>query len=295
MLLVMAGGGSLMVDGSNIFALYFIDRDSGQCMYYQKFSGVEVDPDRLAGFISAIVSFSEELLPRMSDDWLKTIDRGSFKLIVERGDLVYGLLIAERETPEVRRRLKELVRTFERRFSSKIREWKGELGVFEDFRNDVFRLFPAQSILPQYVPELLSKLSNSIELSPRMSTILKILKESPETNLQEIAAKSGYSINEVLNEIKSFVVKGLISFKVRVRDDDVYQISPRTWEALMKGVYQLEKIQKIYGVKGVEILFANDGRRTVKEIAQGLRLNPGFVKVVLGYFLIEGFITPVPK
>nr|MDO8079591.1 hypothetical protein [Candidatus Freyarchaeota archaeon] len=90
------------------------------------------------------------------------------------------------------------------------------------------------------------------------------------------------------------MIKGLISFKVKVREDEVYQISPRTWEALIKGVYQLEKIQKIYGIKGVEILFANDGKRTVKEIAQGLRLNPGFVKVVLGYFLMEHFIDLVP-
>ncbi|MFB0562624.1 MAG: hypothetical protein ACETWM_15570 [Candidatus Lokiarchaeia archaeon] len=284
-----------MIGDPNIYALYFIERDSGKCMYHQKFSGVEVDPDRLSGFISAIVSFSEELLPKMGDEWLKTIDRGSFKLIVERGNNVYGLLIAAQETPEMRMKLKSLINNFEKKFSSEIQEWKGELGVFENFRNDIFRAFPSQSILPQYVPELLSKLSNSVELSPKMSVILKILKEAPETNLQDIAARSGYDIGEILNEIRSFVVRGLISFKVKVREDDVYQISPRAWEALMKGVYQLEKIQKIYGVRGVEILFANDGKRTVGDIAQGLRLNPGFVKVVLGYFLIEGFIDLVPK
>jgi DNA-binding MarR family transcriptional regulator len=264
-------------------------------MYHQKFSGVEVDPDRLSGFISAIVSFSEELLPKMRDEWLKTIDRGSFKLVVERGNKVYGLLIAEAETPEARTALKHLVEEFEKKFSKKIVVWKGELGVFEDFRNDVFRAFPAQSILPQYVPELLTRISKSVEVTPKMSAILKILQEDPETNLQEIADRSGYSINEILEEIRGLVVKGLISFKVKVRDDDVYQISPRAWEALIKGVYQLEKIQKIYGAQGVEILFANDGKRTVKEIAEGLRLNPGFVKVVLGYFLLEHFIDLVPE
>lgn len=283
-----------MIEDPNIYALYFIERDSGKCMYHQKFSGVEVDPDRLSGFISAIVSFSEELLPKMGDEWLKTIDRGSFKLIVERGDNVYGLLIAKQETPEVRIKLKNLVNDFEKNFSSKIKVWKGELGVFEDFRNDVFKTFPSQSILPQYVPELLSKLSNSVELNPRMRVILKILKEAPETTLQEIAIRSGYTISEILDEIRSLVIRGLVTFRVRVRDDGVYQISPRAWEALMKGVYQLEKIQKIYGVRGVEILFANDGKRTVREIAQGLRLNLGFVKVVMGYFLMEGFIYLVP-
>ncbi|MEM2146602.1 MAG: hypothetical protein QW279_14670, partial [Candidatus Jordarchaeaceae archaeon] len=105
-----------MSHNSNIYALYFIERDSGKCMYHQKFSGVEVDPDRLSGFISAIVSFSEELLPKMRDEWLKTIDRGSFKLIVERGDNVYGLLIAETETPELRIKLKHLVEEFEKIF-----------------------------------------------------------------------------------------------------------------------------------------------------------------------------------
>ncbi|MEM2135359.1 MAG: hypothetical protein Q6366_006125 [Candidatus Freyarchaeota archaeon] len=284
-----------MISEPNIYALYFIERDSGKCMYYQKFSGVEVDPDRLSGFISAIVSFSEELLPKMGDDWLKTIDRGSFSLIVERGDHVYGLLIVDKSVPEVRAKLKELVGAFEKKFGSKIKEWKGEIGVFDDFRSDVFRVFPAQSILPQYVPELLTRLSRNVELSPKMSTILQILKEDPNTNLQGISRKSGYDISEILEEIRSFVVRGLIRFKVKVLEDDVYQISPRTWEALMKGVYQLEKIQKIYGVKGVEILFANDGKRSVKKIAQDLRLNPGFVKVVLGYFLMEGFIELVTR
>ncbi|MGQ9722966.1 MAG: hypothetical protein ACUVXA_16785 [Candidatus Jordarchaeum sp.] len=282
-------------DRSNIYALYFIERDSGKCMYHQKFSGVEVDPDRLSGFISAIVSFSEELLPKMGDEWLKTIDRGSFKLIVERGNNVYGLLIADQETPETRMVLKNLISTFEKKFSSQIERWKGELGVFEDFRNDVFKAFPSQSILPQYVPELLSKLSNSIQISPKMSVILKILRELPETNLQEISARSGYSISEILDEIRSLVVKGLISFRVKIQDNDMYQISPRAWEALMKGVYQIEKIQKIYGARGVEILFANDGKRTVKQIARDLRQSPGFVKVVMGYFLMEGFIHLVPN
>lgn len=284
-----------MSHNSNIYALYFIERDSGKCMYHQKFSGVEVDPDRLSGFISAIVSFSEELLPKMRDEWLKTIDRGSFKLIVERGDNVYGLLIAETETPELRTKLKRLVEEFEKIFSTKIIGWKGELGVFEEFKNEVFRVFPAQSILPQYIPEILTRLSKSIDVTPKMSAILKILEEDPETSLQEIADKSGYNISEILEEIRSLVIRGLISFKVRVREDEVYQISPRTWEALIKGVYELEKIQKIYGVKGVEILFANDGKRTVKDIAQGLRLNLGFVKVVLGYFLLEHFIELVSK
>jgi predicted transcriptional regulator len=279
---------------SDIYALYFIERDSGKCMYHQKFSGVEVDPDRLSGFISAIVSFSEELLPKMSDEWLKTIDRGSFKLLVERGNNVYGLLIVETETSEVRMKLKHLVAEFEKRFSTKIVGWKGELGLFEEFKNEVFRVFPAQSILPQYIPELLTRLSKSVDVTPKMSAILKILEEDPETNLQEIADRSGYSISEILEEIRSLVIKGLVSFKVKVREDEVYQISPRTWEALIKGVYELEKIQKIYGVKGVEILFANDGKRTVKEIAEGLRLNLGFVKVVLGYFLLEHFIDLVP-
>nr|MDO8079590.1 hypothetical protein [Candidatus Freyarchaeota archaeon] len=187
-----------MTYDSDIYSLYFIERDSGKCMYYQKFSGVEVDPDRLSGFISAIVSFSEELLPKMGDEWLKTIDRGSFKLLVERGNNVYGLLIAETETPEVRMKLKHLVAEFEKRFSTKIVGWKGELGVFEDFRNDVFRAFPAQSILPQYIPELLTRLSKSVEVTPKMSAVLKILEEDPETNLQEIANRSGYSVSEIL-------------------------------------------------------------------------------------------------
>lgn len=276
-----------------IYALYFIERDSGICMYQQKFSGIEVDPDRLSGFISAIVSFSEELLPKMGEEWLKTIDRGSFKLLVERGNNVYGLLIAETENPELRIKLKHLVEEFEKIFSTKIVGWKGELGVFEEFKNEVFRAFPAQSILPQYIPEILTRLSKSIDVTPKMSAILKILEENPETSLQEIADRSRYNISEILEEIRSLVIKGLISFKVRVREDDVYQISPRTWEAFIKGVYEIEKIQKIYGVKGVEILFANDGKRTVKEIAQGLKLNLGFVKVVMGYFLLEHFIDLV--
>lgn len=229
---------------SNIFAFYLIERDSGKCMYYQKFSGVEVDPDRLSGFISAIVSFSEELLPKMGDEWLKTIDRGSFKLVVERGNNVYGLLIAETETPDVRTKLKNLVSEFEGKFSTKIVEWKGELGLFEDFRNDVFRAFPAQSILPQYVPELITRLSRSVELTPKMSAILKVLQEDPETNLQEIADRSGYSINEILEEIRSLVIQGLISFKVKVRENDVYQISPRTWRLLRRGFISSKKSKR---------------------------------------------------
>ncbi|MEM3526527.1 MAG: winged helix-turn-helix domain-containing protein, partial [Candidatus Jordarchaeaceae archaeon] len=229
---------------SNIYSLYFIERDSGKCMYYQKFSGVEVDPDRLSGFISAIVSFSEELLPKMGNEWLRTIDRGSFKLLVERGKNVYGLLITEMETPELRMKLKHLVVEFEKRFSEKIIGWQGELGVFDDFRNEVFKIFPAQSILSQYVPEILTKLSKSVEVTPKMSTILKILEENPESNIQEIAEKSGYSVSEVLEEIRSLLIRGLISFKVRVHEDEVYQISPRAWEAFIKGVYELEKIQK---------------------------------------------------
>ena len=98
-----------------IHDLYIIHK-GGLKLFRHEFTTGDVNPDLFSSFMTAVDSFSAEVLPKIyknSDDYLRTIDRGTFKLLIEKGEFVAGIIISEEDNEYVRKTLKSLIKSFE--------------------------------------------------------------------------------------------------------------------------------------------------------------------------------------
>ena len=103
-----------------IYNIFFVHRTRGLNLLTHSFSGSKLDEDLVSGFISAIISFIDALHPPKKDSkqekLIRTIDRGDFKILIEAGEYVFGILFVNIEKVEVRKNLRDIIREFEANF-----------------------------------------------------------------------------------------------------------------------------------------------------------------------------------
>ncbi len=116
--------------------------DDGRDVFSYKFKeSSTADPGLVAGMFSAITSFIKETTK--SADLLRTIDHGDTKVIIEYGKHVFGAIFADRETVEIRSKLKTFVAEFERRHEDVLKKWDGNCTPFandEVLLKEIFEL-----------------------------------------------------------------------------------------------------------------------------------------------------------
>ncbi|MHA1132345.1 MAG: hypothetical protein ACTSQQ_16280, partial [Candidatus Helarchaeota archaeon] len=112
----------------------------------------------MSGFISAIMSFINALIPPETDykkeKLVRTIDRGDFKILLEAGETILGILFVNVEKLDVRMKLREIIKEFEEKFN--MEKWDGTINVeeFETFKEVIFRKFASEIIQVSDVPVL---------------------------------------------------------------------------------------------------------------------------------------------
>ncbi len=111
--------------------LYIIYDDGRGIFNYPFIRETVQDPGLVSGMFSAITSFIKEMTK--STEVLKKIDHGDITILLEYGQRIFGaLFIKGIESPEVRGRLKEFVKTFEEKYSEVLKDWSGALIYFKD-------------------------------------------------------------------------------------------------------------------------------------------------------------------
>ncbi len=101
----------------SIHAIIAINRNSGLPEYVYYFDeAISVDSSILSGFISAITSFSSEMLGESG--FLRSISHEGFTLMLEHTDIRIVILVANRETFDVRFKLHRFTKEFEAMFPS---------------------------------------------------------------------------------------------------------------------------------------------------------------------------------
>ncbi len=110
----------------SLHILMTLCRESGLAEYvYQFDSEIEMDSGLVSGFISAITTFSNEVMGKVG--MLRSINHEGFTLLMEHTGLRIVTLIAEEETFDIRQRLREFVSRFEKEYPEVIVE-----GISED-------------------------------------------------------------------------------------------------------------------------------------------------------------------
>jgi len=120
--------------------LYIIYDDGRGIFDYNFAEDYNHDPGIISGMFSAITSFIKETT--RSQELLKTIDHGDITILIEYGKRIFGaLFIKGRQTPEVRSSLKELIGTFEAKYTDVLADWSGALIYFKEDNKLVERIF----------------------------------------------------------------------------------------------------------------------------------------------------------
>ncbi len=109
-------------------SMYTMYEDGRDVFSYKFKESSDADPGLVAGMFSAITSFIKETTK--SADLLRTIDHGDTKVIIEYGTYVFGAIFADRETTEIRSKLKTFVTEFEKRHGDILKKWDGNCTPF---------------------------------------------------------------------------------------------------------------------------------------------------------------------
>ncbi len=120
----------------------------GIALYSQSFGEVKVEPLLISGMLSAITSFVKETTS--SQQYLQAIDHGDVVLMIEYGDGFFVTLLANRETPELRMRLREFVKRFQEQYGEVLKQWSGDQDEFKGTEQLVKEIF---EITPESVEE----------------------------------------------------------------------------------------------------------------------------------------------
>ena len=132
---------------SVIEGIYIVNTD-GIALYSQSFGEVKVEPLLISGMLSAITSFVKETTS--SQQYLQAIDHGDVVLMIEYGEGFFVTLLANRETPELRMRLREFVKRFQEQYGEVLKQWSGDQDEFKGTEQLVKEIF---EITPESVEE----------------------------------------------------------------------------------------------------------------------------------------------
>src|SRR5271157_796582 len=111
----------------------------GRDVFSHQFQESNVDPALVAGMFSAITIFIKETTK--STDLLRSIDHGDTSVIIEYGKYVFAAIFADRETSDVRAKLREFIEEFEDRHGSILVKWNGNMAPFEEDQSLVKKIF----------------------------------------------------------------------------------------------------------------------------------------------------------
>lgn len=85
-----------------------------------------VDLDIFSATLDVIQNFMRTSFPLLSGKWLKAIDHGDMRIILERGERVYlALVLTGEENDLLRREMKDVISSFESRNESRLAAWRG--------------------------------------------------------------------------------------------------------------------------------------------------------------------------
>ncbi len=123
------------VDMKGVYVITF----DGRCMVEMSFKDVLIDVDLITSALSAVGGLIKESIH--SERQLKTIDHADVQILIEYGRYVNAAVIADKETPDLRKRLEHFLAAFERQYQEFIEKWTGDIRPFYEAYKMIERHF----------------------------------------------------------------------------------------------------------------------------------------------------------
>lgn len=278
------------VVNSNEKLLLILNKDTGLAPYSHEFINGFQDPQVLSGFISALSSFLCEVTGSNSSQW-KTVFGSDSIILVEGGDWSVGVLIAERETSELRSKLRSIVREFEDCFEF-LRDVEGIENIFDDFNQYVRRVFVDERISSRAVVTKFCDWRNSLSNFALPSTAFQVSKVllgfEKSSTIQEIAEFQKCTIEEVIAIVSTAYWHGLVKVNYIPLDHDILSLSEKASSIIFRKSNPLN-LPASY----LRIIARLDGRTPLSVITSNTIIRDQKFLDILGSLINSGFVQRI--
>ncbi|MCK4687690.1 MAG: hypothetical protein KAT66_06150 [Candidatus Lokiarchaeota archaeon] len=146
--------------------LFILTKD-GLSLYEYSF-GIEIqDPALISGMIAALTNFVREATG--SKKALRTVDQEDKKVLLFHGNYTTTALLGEKDLPIIHKRIRKFSESFEDRFGTHLKSWKGETTLFKEAEIIVTKYFPI-NVEEQVIRGVRAKLA---EFRERLETLIE--------------------------------------------------------------------------------------------------------------------------
>ena len=290
-----------------IYNIFFIHKERGLNILQHSFSGSKLDADLVSGFISALISFINSLKPPTEEDQkerlIRTVDRGDFKILIESGEYMMGILFVNIDKIDLRIKLREIIQQFEDGFD--LKNWDGsfEKEKIESFKEIIFKKFATEIIQVSDVillaPSLQEFLATHDELdllglyNISVGLIELLLRIDGTSDIQEIANRIESPVVEVIEKIGYLLELGIVTIESPVNEPDIFVLTPEAMPIFRENTYEQETILNLFGQEGIDVLYNVDGSRSVQGIQKKTGISIEILKEVLRFCYKERLIKPI--
>jgi hypothetical protein len=152
----------------NLLYLLIIHKNTGLCIFSQKFIEIELDPSLISGFLTAINSFRSEIVSSSNgtvdlEGKNFEIDYGSFRILYVEGNFVnVALILTEQANEYLKSMLNDLTSKYEMKFERILIEWTGEAEKINIIKSETEQLITTIFKLDEYY-EILKRKQMEIE------------------------------------------------------------------------------------------------------------------------------------
>ncbi|NWF96288.1 MAG: hypothetical protein HXY34_09100 [Candidatus Thorarchaeota archaeon] len=248
----------MMYDVSKVRYVSLIRLEGGESILSIPYAEMSVDPDLIAGFVTAVIIFAKAPI--------RTISKAAYDILIEVGETVLVLLVVDPvpdETP-YREKLKRILSQVETEHGEKLKNFEGDIRRFREFALNVIVEFPYGNIQPNLIP--VRKAGKPIPF--RVGEIDRKLEKL------EAFINGKRSVAEILDliELRDEEVKALLSlmkhygavdFRKRLDEKDVLVTDDTSSSSVAR-------LRDQYGRPVDDLIKFFDGSRNVKEVVHSL-------------------------
>jgi hypothetical protein len=270
------------LDVSKVRYVSLIRLEGGESILNVPYAEMTVDPDLIAGFVSAVIIFAKTPI--------RTIRKAAYDILIEVGETVLVLLVVDPVPDEApyRERLVKILKLLEEEHGEKIRNFEGDIRRFREFALAILTEFPFGepdlNLVPirrkdgQHIPFRVGEIDSQLEKLEGFINGKRTISEI--MNLINLPDTQVVALVSILHKY------GWIEFRKKLVDSD--RLSKRECSPPA-----LQKLRGEYGQPVDDILNACDGARRIKDIMDSLQYDRNAIWFLVNKLVEVGCLAVV--
>jgi predicted transcriptional regulator len=247
----------------------------------------------ISGFISAVITFAEEIKPSEGKEIIKYIDRGDFVLQVEPGQHVIGLLILSSKDYSFKEKLKILVNEFETRYKKEIVNWNGFSSCFLEFEEQVKQMISKKPLSPYHIPQLVNSDRPPQKIDDMKWAIITHI--NGQNDINTISEKLDLSVEVVQSIIAYFEETGLVQTHFKITDNSVIELTKKGLLSLEVGSDDYNEVISYVGEDAIKVLSIIGNERSIAEIKTEVPLNHMKITELIEKLVSDRYLEILPQ